>query len=68
MVGGGQRGTDDDDVLRHATLIHLKVAKRTPLCNGSLECRLFEFPLLAGGHAPGHAGAYSPGERGGRLS
>ena len=38
--------------LRLPKLIHLKVAKRTPLHNGSLECRLFEFPLVAGRHSP----------------
>ncbi|MGI8895703.1 MAG: THUMP domain-containing class I SAM-dependent RNA methyltransferase, partial [Casimicrobiaceae bacterium] len=38
--------------LRLPKLIHLKVAKRTPLYNGSLECRLFEFPLVAGRHTP----------------
>jgi len=38
--------------LRLPKLIHLKVAKRTPLHNGSLECRLFEFPLVAGRHMP----------------
>jgi len=36
--------------LRLPKLIHLKVAKRTPLYNGALECRLFEFPLVAGRH------------------
>lgn len=36
--------------LRLPKLIHLKVARRTPLFNGPLECRLFEFPLVAGRH------------------
>ena len=34
--------------LRLAKLIGLKPARRTPLYNGSLECRLFAFPLVAG--------------------
>ena len=34
--------------LRLAKLIGLKPSKRTPLYNGSLECRLFEFKLVAG--------------------
>jgi len=38
--------------LRLPKLIHLKVAKRTPLYNGALECRLFEFPVVAGRHMP----------------
>ncbi len=38
--------------LRLPKLIHLKVSKKTPLFNGALECRLFEFPLVAGRHAP----------------
>jgi putative N6-adenine-specific DNA methylase len=38
--------------LRLPKLIHLKVAKKTPLFNGSLECRLFEFPLVSGRHGP----------------
>ena len=37
--------------LRLPKLIHLKVAKKTPLFNGALECRLFEFPIVAGRHA-----------------
>jgi putative N6-adenine-specific DNA methylase len=37
--------------LRLPKLIHLKVARRTPLFNGALECRLFEFPIVAGRHA-----------------
>jgi putative N6-adenine-specific DNA methylase len=39
--------------LRLAKLIHLKVARRTPLFNGALECRLFEIPIVAGRHASG---------------
>jgi putative N6-adenine-specific DNA methylase len=38
--------------LRLPKLIHLKVAKKTPLFNGAIECRLFEFPLVAGRHVP----------------
>jgi putative N6-adenine-specific DNA methylase len=38
--------------LRLPKLIHLKVAKKTPLFNGALECRLFEFPLVSGRHGP----------------
>ncbi|MBI3043265.1 MAG: class I SAM-dependent RNA methyltransferase [Betaproteobacteria bacterium] len=34
--------------LRLAKLIGLKASKRTPLYNGALECRLFEYKLIAG--------------------
>jgi putative N6-adenine-specific DNA methylase len=34
--------------LRLAKLIGLKATKRTPLYNGALECRLFEYKLVAG--------------------
>ena len=34
--------------LRLAKLIGLKASKRTPLYNGPLECRLFEFAIVAG--------------------
>jgi putative N6-adenine-specific DNA methylase len=34
--------------LRLAKLIGLKASKRTPLYNGALECRLFEYRLVAG--------------------
>ena len=34
--------------LRLAKLIGLKPARRVPLWNGALECRLFVFPLVAG--------------------
>jgi putative N6-adenine-specific DNA methylase len=34
--------------LRLPKLIGLSPARRTPLYNGALECRLFEFPLVAG--------------------
>ncbi len=36
--------------LRLPKLIHLKVARKTPLFNGPLECRLFEFPMVSGRH------------------
>ena len=29
-------------------LIHLQASKRTPLYNGALECRLYEYRLVAG--------------------
>ncbi len=38
--------------LRLPKLIHFKVARKTPLFNGAIECRLFEFPLVAGRHVP----------------
>jgi putative N6-adenine-specific DNA methylase len=38
--------------LRLPKLIHLKVARKTPLFNGAIDCRLFEFPLVAGRHVP----------------
>ena len=31
-----------------AKLIGLKASKRTPLFNGALECRLFEYKVIAG--------------------
>ena len=34
--------------LRLARLIGLKASKRTPLYNGALECRLFEYQIVAG--------------------
>ncbi|HET9403693.1 MAG TPA: class I SAM-dependent RNA methyltransferase [Burkholderiales bacterium] len=34
--------------LRLARLIGLKASKRTPLFNGALECRLFEYRMIAG--------------------
>jgi putative N6-adenine-specific DNA methylase len=34
--------------LRLPNLIRLKAARRTPLFNGSLECRLYEFAIVAG--------------------
>ena len=35
--------------MRLAKLIGLKASKRTPLYNGALECRLFEYRIVAGG-------------------
>ena len=34
--------------LRLPKLIHLKVTRRTPLMNGGIDCRLFEFPMVSG--------------------
>ena len=34
--------------LRLAKLIHLSASRRTPLFNGALECRLFEFRIISG--------------------
>ena len=35
--------------MRLPKLIHLAVSKRTPLFNGALECRLFEYKMVEGG-------------------
>jgi putative N6-adenine-specific DNA methylase len=35
--------------MRLPRLIGLKATRRTPLYNGALECRLFEYRLVAGG-------------------
>jgi putative N6-adenine-specific DNA methylase len=35
--------------MRLPKLIGLKATRRTPLYNGALECRLFEYRLVAGG-------------------
>jgi len=35
--------------MRLPKLIHLAVSKRTPLFNGALECRLFEYRMVEGG-------------------
>jgi putative N6-adenine-specific DNA methylase len=44
--------------LRLAKLIGLKVARRIPLFNGAIECRLFGIPLVAGRHGrPAEASA-----------
>jgi putative N6-adenine-specific DNA methylase len=34
--------------LRLPKLIRLKVTRRTPLMNGAIDCRLFEFPMVSG--------------------
>jgi len=39
--------------LRLAKLIRLKVARRIPLYNGAIECRLFGIPIVAGRHERG---------------
>ena len=39
--------------LRLAKLIRLKVARRIPLYNGAIECRLFGIPIVAGRHQRG---------------
>jgi putative N6-adenine-specific DNA methylase len=36
--------------LRLAKLIRLQAARRVPLYNGALECRLFEFRIVSGSH------------------
>jgi len=36
--------------LRLPKLIRLEPAARTPLWNGALECRLYEFPIVSGSH------------------
>jgi putative N6-adenine-specific DNA methylase len=36
--------------LRLAKLIRLQTSRRVPLYNGALECRLFEFRIVAGSH------------------
>lgn len=36
--------------LRLPKLIHLTPARRVPLYNGALECRLYEFAIVAGSH------------------
>ena len=41
--------------LRLAKLIGLKPSKRIPLYNGPLECRLFEFKIVAGSMRPARA-------------
>ena len=38
--------------LRLPKLIGLKPARRIPLYNGALECRLYVFEMVSGTHAP----------------
>jgi putative N6-adenine-specific DNA methylase len=37
---------------RMEKLIRLKASRRTPLMNGDLDCRLFEFQVIAGSNRP----------------
>ena len=39
--------------LRMAKLIRLQPSRRTPLFNGALECRLYEFAMVSGSHRGG---------------
>jgi len=39
--------------LRLPKLIRLSPSRRTPLFNGAIECRLYQFKLVAGGNRPG---------------
>ena len=36
--------------MRLPKLIRLEPSRRTPLWNGALECRLYEFQIVAGSH------------------
>ncbi|MBA2252442.1 MAG: class I SAM-dependent RNA methyltransferase, partial [Nitrospirales bacterium] len=36
--------------LRLPKLIGLSTSRRTPLFNGAIECRLYQFKLVTGGH------------------
>ena len=38
--------------LRIAKLMRLAPSKRTPLYNGAIECRLFEYKIVAGSNRP----------------
>ena len=38
--------------LRIAKLMRLTPSKRTPLFNGAIECRLFEYKIVAGSNRP----------------
>jgi putative N6-adenine-specific DNA methylase len=50
--------------MRLPKLLGLKVAKRTPLHNGALDCRLFEIPLVAGSMRDGAMLKSSPNQLG----
>jgi putative N6-adenine-specific DNA methylase len=50
--------------LRLPKLIRLEPSRRTPLFNGALECRLYEFAIVAGSHRR----APAPADRGPRPS
>ena len=39
--------------LRMPKLMRLTPSKKTPLFNGAIECRLFEFKMVAGSNRPG---------------
>ena len=43
--------------LRLPKLIGLSASRRTPLYNGALECRLFEFRMVSGSMRKGAPGA-----------
>ena len=43
--------------LRLPKLIHLATSRRTPLFNGALECRLFEYKMVEGGNRKEKPGA-----------
>ena len=45
--------------VRFPKLIRLAAARRTPLCNGALECRLFEYPIVQGRHRSKPSGNHS---------
>ena len=49
--------------MRLPKLIRLNASKRTPLFNGALDCRLFEFKLVAGSNRKPRT-ALTPAERG----
>ena len=38
--------------LRLSKLIRLSASRRTPLFNGAIECRLFEYKIVAGSNRP----------------
>jgi len=38
--------------LRIIKLMRLVPSRRTPLYNGAIECRLFEYKIVAGSHRP----------------
>ena len=53
--------TGDLELPKH---IRLKPSRRTPLFNGPLECRLFEYRMVAGGMRRVKAGEDPPGAEG----
>jgi putative N6-adenine-specific DNA methylase len=50
--------------LRLPKLIGLAASKRTPLFNGALECRLFEFKIVSGGNRKNKSGGSIAGTAG----